>query len=713
MENNQQFEKISFWQLLAKKDNSENPIKRIEIPIIQRDYAQGRGKQDKIKFIRTNFLDALHKAIYTQSPIELDFVYGNESNSVFQPLDGQQRLTTLFLLHWYIAAKENKLDDIAKERLLIFTYETRTSSREFCNELITNSINFNILLESDMDDKEQNLKNALSKTIKNTAWFVASWRKDPTISAMLIMLDAIHAKFSETDNCWEKLTNNDNPPITFLYVKLENFGLSDDLYVKMNARGKQLTSFENFKSRFGKHIEQEGWEKDITNPANKFEHRIDTIWTDLFWKYKNSDKEIDNKLINFIAEIKIICYAENYKLTPLERMLITRGGSLPANHPEKKIATLAKNPNEISPDDFTKESFEYLVKCLNIYYKNEDKTISRTIPLWDYCDKSLFEDLILGAKTTFSRRLLFYAQTEYLLKNDFNQTMFDDWMRVVRNIVWNNDFDHADQTRFSGPIQLIKDLSEGSGNIYEYLSTNKINPDRAKEQIKQEIEKAKIIVANPSAKQVIHDTEDTNFCKGDIEFALYCVDYNIDNNPNPQNFDAEKLQEVKNAIEKHLNEKDVTNDFRRAFFTIGDNDFYNYWEGNLIALDKSEYKSKRCLISKIETSDKEKKLDLKTNFSNNNKKTEKYRNYLKELIVKLSKQSIDEIINRFISDPKFSTLPNWTQRIINDKELMKFSEKHYVAIPKDKSCCYLLKDSKIMDEDSLYDPWSDKVTRID
>lgn len=46
---------------------------------------------------------------------------------------------------------------------------------------------------------------------------------------------------------WELLTS-DNSPIVFYYLPLKKFGLSDDLYVKMNARGKALTPFENFKA---------------------------------------------------------------------------------------------------------------------------------------------------------------------------------------------------------------------------------------------------------------------------------------------------------------------------------------------------------------------------------------------------------------------------------------------------------------------------------
>ena len=124
------------WQLL-------NDYKVI-IPIIQRDYAQGR-EFGKVPLIRENILNAMFKAIKKiDIPLELDFVYGytksldntnGSSTDCFYPLDGQQRLTTLFLLHWFAAAKEGKL--LSDGKLLSnFTYEIRHSSRLFCEELV-------------------------------------------------------------------------------------------------------------------------------------------------------------------------------------------------------------------------------------------------------------------------------------------------------------------------------------------------------------------------------------------------------------------------------------------------------------------------------------------------------------------------------------------------------------------------------------------------
>ena len=100
----------NFIEIFKEPVISENgesiTIRKIEIPLIQRDYAQGRIDSDTNR-VRKRFLDALYDAL-TNKPITLDFVYGDiESDGKMIPLDGQQRLTTLSLLHWYAAKKEN------------------------------------------------------------------------------------------------------------------------------------------------------------------------------------------------------------------------------------------------------------------------------------------------------------------------------------------------------------------------------------------------------------------------------------------------------------------------------------------------------------------------------------------------------------------------------------------------------------------------------
>lgn len=101
-------DKISFIKLFSQTALS------VRIPIIQRDYAQGRASAYEV---RKAFLTALLTYLRAEGTHDLDFVYGAVSEGQdFLPLDGQQRLTTLFLLHWYLAQSA-----IAQRLVLLIT----------------------------------------------------------------------------------------------------------------------------------------------------------------------------------------------------------------------------------------------------------------------------------------------------------------------------------------------------------------------------------------------------------------------------------------------------------------------------------------------------------------------------------------------------------------------------------------------------------------
>ncbi len=149
----------TFQSLFGSSFNFEGTdivLNKIEIPIIQRDYAQGR-KNEEVQRIRERFLDALFQSLTIKRHITLDFIYGDVSKEgVLTPLDGQQRLTTLFILHWYIAKKENiEVKDF--EFLNHFSYATRFSSRDFCQELVKYLPDFG--------------EEILSESIKDQAWY--------------------------------------------------------------------------------------------------------------------------------------------------------------------------------------------------------------------------------------------------------------------------------------------------------------------------------------------------------------------------------------------------------------------------------------------------------------------------------------------------------------------------------------------------------------
>ena len=239
-------DKISFWKLLNDK--------KIVIPIIQRDYAQGReGKE----FLRERFLGQLFNAMQDNAtPLVLDFVYGSVEDDTLYPLDGQQRLTTLWLLHWYLALCAGTLHE-DKKVLERFSYETRISSKTFGQKLCG------------ITQPYQPQKHGIASFVRNQTWFYSGYEQDPTIQSMLRMLNGTNIsdnnKMDITDGIEEyciktgltkeraqellERLKSDNAPIRFYLLNMEdkNMPLTDDLYIKMNARGKVLTDFENFK----------------------------------------------------------------------------------------------------------------------------------------------------------------------------------------------------------------------------------------------------------------------------------------------------------------------------------------------------------------------------------------------------------------------------------------------------------------------------------
>ncbi|MBF0556187.1 MAG: DUF262 domain-containing protein [Nitrospirae bacterium] len=286
--------KYSFWKLIDSYD--------IEIPMMQRDYAQGR-KEDSITYVRSNIIASLESALKFDTPLDFDFIYGrfkeNEQSNkktTLIPIDGQQRLTTLFLLHWYLAIID-RVDQTTMNVLGSFSYATRTSSTEFCKKLVNHSC----AISGD---------ESISETIKDSAWFIASWELDPTVASMLVMLDAIHAKFSHTHGLFAKLTDEDNPKITFQYTPMPQLGLTNDVYIKMNSRGRALTEFENFKALFEQFLE-----KYHPTLKDNFAIKVDGSWTDFFWKHCKNDL-IDEPFMNFFNFITKILYStfahENY-----------------------------------------------------------------------------------------------------------------------------------------------------------------------------------------------------------------------------------------------------------------------------------------------------------------------------------------------------------------------------------------------------------------
>ncbi|MDD3596498.1 DUF262 domain-containing protein [Sulfuricurvum sp.] len=510
--------KYTFWKLL-----NENFI---EIPIIQRDYAQGR---DTAKEIRTKLLDALYEVIKDENKsIELDFVYGRIKEGNFIPLDGQQRLTTLFLLHWYLALKENKLNEITSNIFKKFTYETRSSSREFCEKLVSQKFDLH------------NNNNKLTSTIKNQNWFFESWEKDPTIKSMLTMIDVIHEKFhKDFDSLFEKLISSDNPSITFQLLNLEKFELTDDLYIKMNARGKPLTAFENFKANF---------EKYLTNTEDK--SKLDNSWTDLFWKYKDRNNVIDDRFFNFFTNITLAFYAENHELEKGMKIddisIFDIYEAVYCNH--ENVINICKLLDVLSNETnyYIKNDFEVFIGF------KEGDTINESESKLSYWDRARF-----------------YAIALFLIKNgnltDENYEQFSNWKRVTFNLINNTLIQRPEE--FVRAIKSLKNLSQHTNDIYNYLSGNDCKIDfYLQSQVEEEKIKANLMKDSDWQKAILN-IENHWYFDGQIGFIL-----SLSNDDNGQ-YAFQEFQDYATKCQAIFNKELLDSDehlVQRALLAKGD-----------------------------------------------------------------------------------------------------------------------------------------------
>lgn len=495
----------TFEQLLQ-----HTTIHKIVIPRIQRDYAQGRTDARTTR-IRENFISALCTALTTEKKtINLDFVYGNiDKDCTLTLLDGQQRLTTLFLLHWYIA-KKNKKSDI--ELLKKFSYEIRPSTRDFCEKLLP----FNPFStpEQDLSKKESKI----SYEITNQNWFPLSWNKDPSIASMLTMLDEIHNKFNNNQVTWEDLSR-----ITFYLLPLKDMGLTDDLYIKMNSRGKPLTDFEHFKAELEKQLSLLN-DISFADVANEIKKKFDTTWTDLLWEYRNSGKKTEQDTIvddEFLRYIHFICDVISYK-----------EGIIPDKHWNEfdlleNFFTVQENNNK----EKVKEHFETLKKYFNCWCEENLCEIKCTTPdefLSSFINKAtnheenkiitpyknIFQECLANYTVNFNlpQFVFLYAVTYYLQHTEIGYDNFVRRIRIINNLIQNSD-NEITPKRMKDILEQVEEILH-TGNVVK--KDNTFN----KYQLAEEIHKLELLKKHSEFSDALFTMEDHKLLYGQLSILF-------------------------------------------------------------------------------------------------------------------------------------------------------------------------------------------------
>lgn len=524
----QQGERLSFFDLFAKKHY------KVVIPIIQREYAQGR-KSTSASEVRRNFLEALYSYLKEDEVShDLDFVYGHleeadESGSTrrFVPLDGQQRLTTLFLLHWYLCqiSDNEDLKGKYKNALLAddrsqFTYETRPSSTDFCDKLMNTDIDMGNLR------KDKDGETSLSATIKNKQWYFRSWDKDPTIQSMLVMLDEIHDKFKDKPEFFPRLLNEENPVITFLFMDLDKYHLSDDLYIKMNSRGRPLTTFENFKAKLEQYLETANEEITLSDGKDKelhkyFAAKIDTTWTDFFWNYRDTKDSrgntipFDTLIEHFVRILITDDYASTARITQQEK--------------DVNLSSLLYDSDSL----FTFSHYEdlsamstgavgYLVHALDRLSELGTSVSDAIAPEYQHYFKpsDSLEHALQYSFGSLAERTNLYAFIRFLVEYGVQDGGINEWMRVVANLTHPENTGRDALDTFAAGLKSIDNMLSHANNILQWLKENPKIDRFSAWQVEEEKVKACLILRSETWKVEIERVEKHGYFNGQIGFLL-------------------------------------------------------------------------------------------------------------------------------------------------------------------------------------------------
>jgi len=487
-------------------DVNQNGNRTVVIPMFQREYAQGR-KDKRTTQVRERFAESLAQSICKNERLSLGLVFGSKQpdSEIWHLHDGQQRWTTLHLLHWYVAARAN-LDCWPSDFLNRFRYETQIAARDFCANMASSAIDFK--------DRSP------SESIQEQGWFHPSWERDQSVSGMLVMLNALHAAFDKAGINdwsveWQKLTSKENCSIRFHWQDMGHINAGQDFYIKLNGRGRSLTDFEHFKAWLVNHPEKEPNQQDLK--------QLDTRWTDLFWTHRNKEaeggEEIGDAMLSFFHGVV------------LNLLLAESGSSDHKGRVDEVIKGAPLNREELQVL-YTKPHIENLFQLLKTLSKegfsgklNEELGASHVS---GFAKERLqaFRWLTGWRKSALVSRALSFAAFDFIRENEWHPSSLDSpqfgiWMRLVRNLVENSTLNIE---TFLNVIRSLRRLLKEIGTTSVFAQMAKLEQKTFSgldnKQLNEEIDKAELKLENGGWIEALNKAEDHPFFQGQIAWLL-------------------------------------------------------------------------------------------------------------------------------------------------------------------------------------------------
>ncbi len=489
-------ENTTFW--------AELKAHKICVPDYQRDYAQGRKDGGRVDNIRKVFVEQLLDACTKEKNCicHLGLVFGSydENENKFIAVDGQQRLTTVFLLHWYMLWKAGQLSDY-KEILSNFVWNTRSYSAQFANLLI------NLDVAAD--------KKVIPAIQENKDYFRV-WEKDPSVKAMMNTLEEVEKQYNSIVDVELLLGEECRIKYDILPLSANSDGKT---YLKMNSRGRSLTTYENFKAKFQDVVSEFYPLKKDDGSFKLLSKSFDGNWLN-FMLEQSKDRATDSfsdpdiPFMYFINEYTIGKLCNKGKGDEIEHLVkakIDKNGNL-RDVPFVSFESYRPAFEDINDVDALKNGLDWIIENF--------KTIATIDKKYRY-DDDFFMSNILGNKPDYVDRAKFYALLKYAalsgyIKVDSEDLRFKRWCRVFTNLIENTVIgkDNLDKIIFA-----IDSIT--TPDVVLFLTSSDL-PAFNREQVREEKEKVQKIASQDVRdwETIISEVEHSLFYKGAIRFLF-------------------------------------------------------------------------------------------------------------------------------------------------------------------------------------------------
>src|SRR5690606_9732044 len=373
--------------------------------------------------------------------------------------------------------------------------------------------------------KEKVSEGSLFESLKNNENFSIVWLADPTVHAMMVMLQEIHYKLQckldgELQHYWNGLVNDQL--INFSFLDLKDFNLSDELYVKMNGRGKQLSTFENFKAWLFGVIEDE----HIIDSTlwNSYKQKFDIDWNDLFWKYKaDGVYDIDNAYFNYFKlsllneSVKNVTFVKTSfrvddRLTTLIDVLINRKDFDWEMYKDNIVEHIESQFQFLSLFD-SNHTNDYIKSFSKYYFQSPDKYDWQSV-IKNYITYSFIK--------TKAKQLSNYDSNDWLQLNEYHRIMLN---LFDNSIIDNQSLYHA---AFKEIDQLNIELKSNNYDISNWVESFEHTSKSVftEQQIIEEILKCRLML-DSSWKNLINEAEQVLYFERQLNFWFFQIGVSI------------------------------------------------------------------------------------------------------------------------------------------------------------------------------------------